>query len=237
MSSSEKKSPASTKTTAKQTAVEQTASKQTANKKSAAGSDPKSRSVGLIAAFSVAVVALIVAVCAVGFYGYRAYDVYFNEKPAQSARENAVDAAETAILNVLTIDPKDPGAWQRRIDASLTGEARKQVTSQIIESLRTQLQQAGDNAASLTARITRSAATEIDVEDQSGAVIIYAEATAKRKNEAGQIVPFGFLVTVGKQDGDHWRATNITPLDSMAVTEQPTGDTQQPATTTTPGGN
>ncbi|GAB20295.1 hypothetical protein GOEFS_110_00230 [Gordonia effusa NBRC 100432] len=210
-------------------------------KKSVDGAKVGSAPITVVIAFSLAIVALVAAVGAVGVFGYRAYDVYFNEKPSQSARENAVDAAETAILNVLTIDPRDPGAWQRRIDSSMTGEARKQFTVQVVNSLRERLSKAGDNAATITARITRSAATEVNVDDQTGSVIVYAAATPKRNGKAEESTPFGFLVTVGKEGGDHWRATNVTPLDSMALQEPATGDTQQqPGATTTPapsGGN
>lgn len=194
--------------------------------------------------FAAAVVALIVAIGALGYFGYRAYDVYFNEKPAQTAREEAVDAAETAMLNVMTIKTSDLKAWQERIDASLTGEARAQVTGDQIAKLTSQFKAGGDNAATLTARLKRSAPVEINADEGTGKVLVYIDATSKVPNQAGVTKTMGFEVSVLRGDGDVWKANVIRSLDSLALTD-PSGDQtgqtgqtgQTPATTTTPGGN
>lgn len=202
--------------------------------------DQRGASTPTLVGFVVAAVALVVAVVALVGFGYRAYDVYFNERPAQSAREEAVDSAETAILNVLTIKTSDLKGWQERIDASLTGEARSQVTGDQISKLTAQYKSGGANAAELTARLKRSAAVEVNPDEGTGKVLVYVDATSKVPNQAGVTKTMGFEVQVQRGDGDKWKASVIRSLDSLAVTD-PTGSdssaTQTPTTTTTPGGN
>lgn len=186
--------------------------------------------------FAAAVVALIVAIGALGYFGYRAYDVYFNEKPAQTAREDAVDAAETAMLNVMTIKTSDLKGWQQRIDASLTGEARAQVTGDQIAKLTAQFKSGGDNAATLTARLKRSAPEEINADEGTGKVLVYIDATSKVPNQAGVTKTMGFEVSVLRGDGDVWKANVIRSLDSLALTDS-SGDQTGQTPATTPGGN
>ncbi|MFW0788748.1 hypothetical protein [Gordonia sp. CPCC 205333] len=199
---------------------------------------------GVVVGFAVAALALIVAIIALAGFGYRAYDVYFNEKPAQSARDAAVDSAELAILNVLTIKTSDLKDWQQRIDSSLTGDARSQVTGDQISALTAQFQKGGQNAASLEARLVRSAPVEVNADEGTGKVLVYVNATSKIPNQAGVTKLMGFEVSVLRGEGDVWKANVIRSLDSLALTDQTGTDQtgtdqtgQAPAATTTPGGN
>ncbi len=187
-------------------------------------SDRMSRlSVPPIARLAAAIVALIVAIGALGWFGYRAYDVYFNENPTQSARNDGVAAAETAILNVLTIKANDLKDWQQRIDSSLTGDARSQVTGQQISKLTDQWKTAGDKAATLTARIKRSAPVEVNADEGTAKVLVYVDATSKVPDQAGVTKTMGFEVSVIRTD-DKWKANVVRSLDSLALTDSSGGD-------------
>lgn len=172
-------------------------------------------STGRVVAVVLAILAVIVAaVCAVWF-GYRGYQAYFVEKPIQSARDDSVAAAEQAIINVTTVDPKNTADWKRRVDASLTGKARDQISQQDVSNLNSMITQAGPQAASLTSRLVRSAPTEVNADDGKSKVLVFVAATSKRANEAGVTRTMGFSVAMTKV-GDEWKAEGITPLDAMS---------------------
>lgn len=165
---------------------------------------------------ALVIVAMIAVAACVAYFGYRAYEVYFVEKPIQTARDEAVSGAEQAIINVTTVDPKNTADWKRRVDSSLTGKAKEQITAQDVSTLNQQITQAGPQAATLTSRLKRSAPTEVDADGGSAKVLVYVDATAKRDNEAGVTQTMGFSVTMTKVDGT-WKASNISPLDGISV--------------------
>lgn len=164
----------------------------------------------------LAIVAVLAAAACVAFFGYRAYEAYFVEKPIQTARDEAVSGAEQAIINVTTVDPKNTADWKRRVDSSLTGKAKEQITAQDVTTLNQQITQAGPQAATLTSRLKRSAPTEVDADAGTAKVLIYVDATAKRENEAGVTQTMGFSVTMTRVDGT-WKASNISPLDGISI--------------------
>ncbi|MFW0783855.1 hypothetical protein AAFP35_04990 [Gordonia sp. CPCC 206044] len=163
----------------------------------------------------VAVLAVIAAAGCAAWFGYQGYQAYFVQKPIQDARDGAVDGAEQAILNVTTVDPKDTADWKRRVDSSLTGKAKEQISGQDVSNLNSMITQAGPQAAALSSRLVRSAPTEVDADDGKAQVLVYVAATSKRENEAGVTQTMGFSVSMTKSD-DSWKAENIVPLDSLA---------------------
>ncbi|MFW0795406.1 hypothetical protein AAFP30_16465 [Gordonia sp. CPCC 205515] len=172
-------------------------------------------STGRVVASVLAVLAVIVAaVCAVWF-GYRGYQAYFVDKPIQSTRDGAVAGAEQAIINVTTVDPKNTADWKRRVDASLTGKAKDQISQQDVTNLNSMITEAGPQAASLTSRLVRSAPTEVNADDEKAKVLVFVAATSKRENEAGVTRTMGFSVSMTKV-GDDWKAEDIAPLDAMS---------------------
>ncbi len=195
----------------------------TTSKTSATGAERTGSTPRLIA--SVAVIAALVAAlaCAVWF-GYQGYQAHFVQKPIQAARDGAVDGAEQAILNVTTVDPNDTAGWKRRVDASLTGKAKEQITSQDVSNLDSMISQAGPQAATLSSRLIRSAPTEVDADANKATVLVYVAATSKRANEAGVTQTMGFSVSMTKEGGD-WKADNIVPLDSLAYEDPGTAAT------------
>ncbi|MFT4043733.1 MAG: hypothetical protein QM673_11285 [Gordonia sp. (in: high G+C Gram-positive bacteria)] len=191
------------------------------------------RSRGVAVAAVIAILAIAAALAGVAFYGYRAYEVYAVHEPTQTARDEAVAGAEQAILNVTTVDPKNTAAWKRRVDASLTGKAREQITAQDVSTLNQQITQAGSQAAALTSRLKRSAPTEVDADAGTAKVLVYVDATAKRDGQAGVTQTMGFSVTMTKVGGQ-WKASDISPLDGISVDSS--GQTAQNSSQTS-GGN
>ena len=94
----------------------------------------------------IAVIAVVIATAAAIFFGYRAYEARFVDRPVAEARDDAVVAAEQAMINVTTIDPQDLDGWQSNLRASFAGEALKQVEDQFKTALVEPLQRAGDRA-------------------------------------------------------------------------------------------
>ncbi|UVF79050.1 conjugal transfer protein [Gordonia mangrovi] len=173
-----------------------------------------SRSSGVTVALAAAIVAVIAAAGCAVWFGYQGYQAYFVQKPIQEARDGAVNGAEQAIINVTTVDPRDTADWKRRVDASLTGKAREQITNQDVNNLNSMISDAGPQAATLTSRLMRSAPTEVDADGGNAKVLVYVAATSKRENEAGVTQTMGFSVSMTK-DGDSWKANDIVPLDSL----------------------
>ncbi|GAA1479734.1 hypothetical protein GCM10009624_01740 [Gordonia sinesedis] len=168
---------------------------------------------------AAAVVAVTAALACAVFFGYRAYQAYFVDYPVQQARDESVGAAEQAMLNVTTIDPKNLNDWKRRLNASLTGDALKQVSQQDYGNLTKMVEQSNGQAATLTSRLKRSAPTEVDAEGGEAKVLVYVDATSKRENQAGQTQTMGFLVTMTRDDQDRWKASKIDSLDAIEYTE------------------
>lgn len=193
------------------------------------------------AAVSVlAILAVIAAlVCAV-IFGYHGYQAYVVDKPVQSARDAAVDGAERAILNVTSVDPRETEEWKKRVEASLTGKALEQISPQDVNKLNGQIKQAGDDVSALTSRLVRSAPVEVDADDNSAKVLVYVTTTAKKLNDAkdgGISQMMGFSVSMTK-DGDHWKANDIVPLNSIPIEGDPASNgAPAPGAGTGTGGN
>ncbi|NDK88495.1 hypothetical protein GYA93_02700 [Gordonia desulfuricans] len=186
----------------------------------------------------VAIVAVLAAAVCVAIFGYRAYDVYTSQGPTQSARDEATGAAEQAMLNVTTIDPKDMAGFDKRLESSFAGDALTQVRQQIVGSLEPTLKQAGDQVGSTSSRIVRSAPTEVNADENSAQVLVYLAVTGKTPGQAAETPnTMGFLVGMSKIDGT-WKAVKVTPLDGIAV--QPTESAQNgstPSSEAPAGGN
>lgn len=192
----------------------------------------------------VVVVALLAAIGCVGYFGYRAYEVYAVANPTQTARDEATGAAEQAMLNVTTINPKDMNSFNARLAGSFAGDALNQVRQQVVASLNPMVAKAGDQAGSTTSRVVRSAPTQVDAKGGSAQVLIYLAVTGKTEGQASETPnTMGFLVGMTKIDGT-WKATKVTPLDGISVTENSTSTSATPssaapssvAPTSTPAG-
>ncbi len=201
------------------------------------------RTAALPVAGVVVVAGLIAAIVFAGIYGYRWYDDAENKVPVQTARDDALGGAEQAMLNILNIDLKNGDAYQKRLQASVTGNARNQLLGST--GLGELQKQAGDpaNAATLTAKLQRSAVVSLDDDDNSATTLVFLNVTSSRPNQASSSQTMGFQVAVTK-DGGIWKANNIQPLDSVAIDSSDAGQSggaapsAAPASSTpAPGGN
>jgi Mce-associated membrane protein len=166
---------------------------------------------------SVVVVAgLVAAIVFAGIYGYRWYDDAENKVPVQTARDDALGGAEQAMLNILNIDLKNSDAYQKRLQASVTGSAQQQLLGS--SGLGELQKQAGDpaNAATLTAKLQRSAVVSLDDDRNNATTLVFLNVTSSRPNQASSSQTMGFQVGVTKNDGV-WKANTIQPLDSVAI--------------------
>lgn len=173
-----------------------------------------------LAALALLVVGLLVAVAFTVFYSVRAYQVYGVEVPRQELRDDARETAEQAILNVLTIDPTDTVGWRERVDSSLTGEAREQVSTQLIDDLAGRVGEAGGPVGAISTRIERSVPTRVDVDDDTAEIMVFAIGTATVEGQEPTSQNWSFLTTVVSVDGDR-KVSRIVNLDSLAFDEVP----------------
>ncbi|MEH3157190.1 MAG: hypothetical protein PGN29_18450 [Gordonia paraffinivorans] len=200
----------------KSAAATGTADDDTASSSRAAGARRIARTAALPVAGIVVVAGLIAAIVFAGIYGYRWYDDAENKVPVQTARDDALGGAEQAMLNILNIDLKNSDAYQKRLQASVTGNAQQQLLGST--GLGELQKQAGDpaSAATLTAKLQRSAVVSLDDDRSNATTLVFLNVTSSRPNQASSSQTMGFQVAVTK-DGGVWKANNIQPLDSVAI--------------------
>lgn len=207
----------------------------------------RARRAAAVAALPVAgvlvVAGLFAALVFAGMYGYRWYDDAENKVPVQTARDDALGGAEQAMLNILNIDLKQSDAYQKRLQASVTGNAQQQLLGSTgLDELQ---KQAGDpaNAATLTAKLQRSGLVSLEPDENSATALVFLNVTSSRPGQASASQTMGFQVAVTKNQGV-WRANNIQPLDAVAIdstdagggaASAPAAPSGQPAPA--PGGN
>ncbi|WP_299576040.1 hypothetical protein [uncultured Williamsia sp.] len=182
------------------------------------------RTAALPVAGVVVVAGLIAAIVFAGIYGYRWYDDAENKVSVQTARDDALGGAEQAMLNILNIDLKNGDEYQKRLQNSVTGNARTQLLGST--GLGELQKQAGDpaNAATLTAKLQRSAVVSLDDDNSDATTLVFLNVTSSRPNQASSSQTMGFQVAVTK-DGGVWKASNIQPLDSVAIDSTDAGQT------------
>ncbi|WP_439031857.1 hypothetical protein [Gordonia terrae] len=203
--------------------------------KNPTGARPALRRAAALAPGVLASVAVVAAVVLVAVFGVRAWNVYFDEYPAQETRDAATQAAEQAVLNITTIDPQDIDGFKKRAEASLTGKAATEVLGGKDGSVLDMLGTAGPDAAKLSARLLRSAPSEVDADENKAKVLVYVVTTLERPGQAGVDETRGFDVSMTKVD-DLWKAENILGLEGIAYADG-SGAAVPPATPAPGGGN
>lgn len=170
------------------------------------------------------------AVVCAGLFGYKWIDSAFFGVQTQELRDDAQDGAEQVILNVTNIDPKNLTAFREQVDSSLTGKARTQITAEDFETLTRQVDENGDNTATLTSVIKRSGVVEFNKEDKTAKVLVYVDVTSAVPGAQPATSNMGFSVDVVDVDGG-WKASDIQSIDAIGL--------QDPAGTAAPttGGN
>lgn len=164
--------------------------------------------------------ALAGAVACLGYFGYTGLTAYFgNAGKTAELRDESVDVAEQAVLNISTVDVKDLDAWQRRVAQSLTGDALKQANEGAVADLKKRVQQ-NKIAAEITAKVTALGATSVNLDTDSADVLVFAVSTATDLSgkTRPQSAPMTYLVTVVPADGTR-KASVIRPLSGVTEVE------------------
>ncbi|GAC56549.1 hypothetical protein GOHSU_08_00770 [Gordonia hirsuta DSM 44140 = NBRC 16056] len=214
------------------------AAKAAAKAESLASDDSAGRHRHWLASLALAsgAAALTAAIVCLGYFGYTGITAYVGSAgKAAQLRDESIDAAEQAIINITNIDVDDFDAWEKRLESSLTGEALKQtqdgdtvkaLKKQIAEGRRTQ-------TLRLVSEIRRAACTEVNVEENRATVLVFSTSTAQGSTgedgteQPGESVPFEFLVNVVESDGMR-KVDNIVPLTEMRLIDEGTTG-QKPA--------
>ncbi|MFZ2511219.1 MAG: hypothetical protein WAW85_09050 [Gordonia sp. (in: high G+C Gram-positive bacteria)] len=177
-------------------------------------------------ALATGVAALTAAVVCLAYFGYTGINAYVGTGgKAATLRDESIDAAEQAIINIINVSADDIDGWERRIDSSLTGGALKQVKDGTLESLKKEIA-AGKRTehARLSGEVRRAACTEVNVDENRATVLVFSSSTAYAgKDDKGQdvtteIATMEFLVSVVQVDGVR-KVDNIVPLTLVPIEE------------------
>lgn len=200
--------------------------------------EPSARKPMASLALAAAVAALIAAVVCLGYFGYTGIRAYTVDSDRAQMRTGAVDGAEQAILNTLSIDPAKLGDWEERVKSSLTGQALEDATAdeskQILDEAKKSA--AKGQGATISIRIIRSAPTQMNTDEHTVEVLVLAAATSSASPE--QPTALSNLLTMVEDDGV-WKATKIVPLTEIYYSEgaSPVGTAPGAPADQTPGGN
>lgn len=177
----------------------------------------------------IAVVGLIVGVIG-GIVGARAY---MNGATAQ-VRDAVVTTAETAAMNVTTIDPRNPEKFKENVESVLTGRALQELRGKGFEEVLSRK----DAPGRLESRIRRSVATEVNRGEKAGKALVYVDVVAKAPGKADATQTMGFLISVRKIDGKYM-ADAIAAFNPIPYADQqrPNPAGGQPNPPQPPGGN
>lgn len=177
----------------------------------------------------IAAVGLIVGLIG-GIVGVRAY---LNGSTAQ-VRDAIVTTAETAAMNVTTIDPRNPDKFKENVESVLTGRALQELRGKGFQEVLSRK----DAPGRLESRVRRSAATEVNRGDKEGKALVYVDVVAKAPGQPDVPQTMGFLISVRKIDGKYM-ADAIAAFNPIPYADQGRGNPggAQPNPTQAPGGN
>ncbi|MGB3301206.1 hypothetical protein [Gordonia sp. (in: high G+C Gram-positive bacteria)] len=178
-------------------------------------------------ALASAVAALVAAVVCLGYFGYTGIRAYTTDSARETLRTESVDAAEQAAINITTVDPSDPEGWKKRLESSLTGDAWKQVNAQVVADVERQVAASGSKPGKIESQVSRSAATEVDADENRATVLVYVKVKATVPNQQAAANQMGFLLTMVEVDGIR-KAEKVVPLQAVAYSDAGSDVSQQP---------
>lgn len=160
----------------------------------------------------LAVLGLVVGIIG-GYFGVRSY----LNRGTEDVRDSVLLTAETAALNITTIDPKNPDKFRQNIESVMTGRALQELRGKGFQELLDRK----DSPGKLESRVARSAATEVNRGDKAGKALVYVEVLASAPNQPQVKQIMGFLISVRKIDGKYLAET-VVPYAPIPVQDQPT---------------
>ncbi len=178
---------------------------------------------------AVAAIGLVVGLTG-AFVGFRAYQ----DGRTESVRDAVLATAETAAMNVTTIDPKNPEKFKQNVESVLTGRALQEMRGAGFQEVLSRR----DAQGRVESRVRRAAVTEVNRGDRAGKALVYVDVIAKAPGKPDGSQTMGFLISVRKTDGKYM-ADTIAPLNAIAYADQQGAKTggAQPNSTQQPGGN
>lgn len=180
--------------------------------------EPSARKPMASLALAAAVAALIAAIVCLGYFGYTGIRAYTVDSDRAQMRTGAVDGAEQAIINTLSIDPAKLNDWEERVKSSLTGQALEDATADESRKILDEAKKAAakGQGATISIRIIRSAPTQMNTDENTVEVLVLAAATSSASPE--QPTALSNLLTMVEDDGT-WKATKIVPLTEIYYSE------------------
>lgn len=178
----------------------------------------------------LAVVGLVLGVVG-GIIGVRAY----LDGGTVRVRDAVLATAETAAMNVTTIDPKNPDKFKQNVESVLTGRALQELKGKGFQ----EVLERKDAPGRLEGRVRRSAATEVNRGDKAGKALVYVDVVAKAPGQPDVPQTMGFLISVREIDGKYM-ADAITAFNPISYADQQRanqGGAQPNPNQQRPGGN
>ena len=180
----------------------------------------------LPAATGLAALLLLIALAAAGWFGFGWAHAAFVEKPRAHAREEALDAAQNAALNISTFDLADLDASFRNIESSVTGKLKDEYVENK-EALKTAIEYA--------MRTPHSPARN---EETAKALVVLHQSTT-RLNQPALLDRVTMTIQLETVDGV-WKAAEATRLETLPLdvpaAQQPTPTPSPEPQPTEPGG-
>ncbi|GAB11804.1 hypothetical protein GOARA_088_00680 [Gordonia araii NBRC 100433] len=158
----------------------------------------------------VAIVGLVVGVIGV-VVGYRAY----HDGRTENVRDAVLATAETAAMNVTTIDPRNPDKFKENVESVLTGRALQELRGKGFEEVLSRK----DAPGRLEGRVRRSAVTEVNRGERAGKALVYVDVVAKAPNQPNVNQTMGFLISVRNIDGNYM-ADSIAAFNPISYADQ-----------------
>ena len=190
----------------------------------------------LPAATWLAALLALIALAAAGWFGFGWAHAAFVEKPRAHAREEALDAAQGAALNISTFDLADLDASFRNIESSVTGKLKDEYVANK-EALKTAITA---NQASLGVKeITNVSLIELNSDEETAKALVVLHQSTTRANQPALLDRVTMTIQLETVDGV-WKASEATRLETLPLdvpaTPQPTPTPTPEPQPTEPGG-
>lgn len=198
--------------------------------------DPSARAPFASMALAAAIAALIAAVVCVGYFGYTGVRAYTTDAARTQLREQSIDVAQQAALNITAIDPADLKGWENRLKSSLTGDALKQANIGELKTAIENSQAAGSKPGRIDSKIARSAVMSLDTDSDSAVVLVFTNVTATNGGAQPASDQVGFALTVVDIDGTR-KVSKVVALNEIAFSDAGSGTAPAPTDPTQKGGN
>ncbi|ALG85793.1 hypothetical protein ACH46_16505 [Gordonia phthalatica] len=187
-------------------------------------------------ALAAAVAALIAAIVCIGYFGYTGARAYTSDSARTELRDQSIDVAQQAALNITAIDPSDLKSWENRLKSSLTGDALKQANISELKAAIENSQAAGSKPGRIDSKIARSAVMSLDTESNSAVVLVFANVTATDGGSRPASDQVGFALTVVDIDGTR-KVNKVVALNEIEFSDAGSGTAPAPTDPTQKGGN